>query len=73
MSLLKVDKKFRVLLDKDVREVAGLEKGDELLAIPFKGGIILASLKGKSFIGSLRGFSYNEDVHEASKYLFSGK
>lgn len=73
MSVLKVDEKYRVVLDKDVREVAGLEKGDELLAIPFRGGVILASLKGKRFIGSLSGFHYDEVAHEASKYLFRGK
>ena len=73
MSVLKVDEKYRVVLDKDVREVAGLEKGDELLAIPFRGGVILASLKGKRFVGSLSGFHYDEAAHEASKYLFRGK
>jgi len=73
MSVLKVDEKYRILLDKWTREIAGLEKGDESLVIPFKGGVILASFKGKHFVGSLSGLNYDENAHEASKYLFSRK
>ncbi len=70
MSLLRVDKRYRILLDKRTREVMGLEEGDALLAIPFKGGVTLTVLKGKHFIGCLNGFNYDEEAHEASRYLF---
>lgn len=70
MRVAVIDEKYRVLLDKEVRKKAGLEKGDELLLIPFKNGVTLLALKGKKFVGSLSGFGYDEEKHEASKYLF---
>ena len=70
LSIVVVDEKYRVLLSKELRRRAGIGKGEELLAIPFRGGMILLSLKGKHFNGSLNGFSFNEEKHEASKYLF---
>jgi bifunctional DNA-binding transcriptional regulator/antitoxin component of YhaV-PrlF toxin-antitoxin module len=70
MSVLVLDEKYRVLLDKKLREKIGLKKGDVLLAIPYSGGVLLARIKGKSFVGSLNDFKYDEKLHEASKYLF---
>ncbi len=40
-----------------------------LVAIPFKGGVILMDSSRKSFVGSMRGFAFNEETHEASKLL----
>jgi bifunctional DNA-binding transcriptional regulator/antitoxin component of YhaV-PrlF toxin-antitoxin module len=73
MSVLDVDEKNRVLLDKKVRETTGFKKGDKLIAIPFKGGVMLVSVKNKSFVGSLSNFKYNEERHEASRFLFKVK
>lgn len=69
MAIVSVDERYRVLLDKEVRGIVGIERGDELLSIPFKGGIILVSLKNKNFAGCLSGFRYEESQHEASKYI----
>ena len=73
MSVIVVDEKYRVLLPRGVRERLGISKGDRLLAIPLSGGILLLTLKGKRFAGYLKGFVYNEEEHEASRYLFGGR
>ena len=73
MSLVTVDEKHRVLLGKDLRSKAGLAKGERLVAIPFHGGVILLSLKGRSFKESLPGFGYIEEQHEASRFLLQGR
>lgn len=64
-----MDEKYRVLLDKEVREKAGIGKEDELVAIPFKGGVTLLS-PDESYRGSLTGFDFEEGEHEASGLLF---
>jgi hypothetical protein len=64
-----VDSKYRVVLERKVRAVAGIGKGEKLIAIPFHGGVILTSAAGKRFAGSLRGFGFREDDHEAGRYL----
>ncbi len=69
MSLLTLDRKNRVLLDRKIRETSGLRKGARLAAIPFKGGVILVDATRKSFGGSMRGFAFKEESHEASKLL----
>jgi len=56
LSILVIDEKYRVLLDKKLRKKMGLKKGDALLAIPYRGGILLTSVKGKGFVGSLNNF-----------------
>jgi bifunctional DNA-binding transcriptional regulator/antitoxin component of YhaV-PrlF toxin-antitoxin module len=68
-----LDDKYRVVLDKKTRAVAGIKKGDRLVAIPFKGGVILVAPRGGKFAGSLTGFEYNEDRHEASHFIFRRK
>ena len=55
--------------DKKVREVSGMKKGSKLVAIPFKGGMTLVDVSGKSFVGNISGFGYKEEEHEASKFL----
>ena len=70
MGVLKVDDRYRVLLDREVRELLKVEPGDKVLAIPYSDGVLITSLKGKKFKTSLAGFRYKEDSHEASRYLF---
>jgi len=70
LAVLKVDDRYRVLLDKEVRELLRIAPGDEVLAIPYSEGVLITSLKGKRFKTSLAGFRFREESHEASKYLF---
>ena len=72
MSVVVVDDKHRVLLTREVRERAGISRGDRLLAIPFSGGVVLVALRGKKFAGYLRDFVYDEEAHEATRYLLGG-
>jgi bifunctional DNA-binding transcriptional regulator/antitoxin component of YhaV-PrlF toxin-antitoxin module len=65
-----VDRKHRIILDRRVRKVAGVQKGDQLVAIPFKGGVIVVNVTGKSFKGALTGFRFREEEHAASQFLF---
>jgi len=64
-----VDSKYRVVLEKRVRNLAGIVKGEKLVAVPFSGGVILASAAGRKFAGSLDGFSFREEDHEADQYV----
>ncbi len=70
LAVLKVDDRYRVLLDKEVRELLRVAPGDEVLAIPYSEGVLITSLKGKRFKTSLTGFRFREESHEASKYIF---
>ena len=72
MSLVVVDSKYRVTLGREVRSKAGIGRGDRLIAIPFKGGVVLVSVKGKSFRGCLDGFNFREEEHEATRHLMGG-
>jgi bifunctional DNA-binding transcriptional regulator/antitoxin component of YhaV-PrlF toxin-antitoxin module len=68
-----LDDKYRVVLDKRTREVAGINKGDRLVAVPFKGGVILVAPRGHKFVGSLTGFEFKEERHEGSRFIFRRK
>jgi len=73
LAVLKVDDRYRVVLDKEVRDFLKVQPGDEVLAIPHSEGVLIASLKGKKFKTSLTGFRYREGSHEGSRYLFRKK
>jgi bifunctional DNA-binding transcriptional regulator/antitoxin component of YhaV-PrlF toxin-antitoxin module len=70
MTVLKVDDRYRVVLDKEVRKFLKVKPGDKVLAIPSSEGVLMISLKGKKFNTSLPGFRYMERNHEASRFLF---
>lgn len=70
LAVLKVDDRYRVLLDKEVRQLLRVAPGDKVLAIPYSEGVLITSLKGKRFKTSLSGFRFREESHEASKYIF---
>ena len=72
MGEVSLDDKYRVALNRKTREIAGINKGDKLVAIPFKGGVILVAPRGK-FQGSLSGFEFAEERHEASRFIFRRK
>ena len=73
MGEVALDSKYRIVLDKRIRAVAGIKKGDRLVAIPFKGGVILVSPRDRRFAGSLTGFEFAEEQHEASRFIFRRK
>ncbi len=70
MAVLKVDDRYRVLLDRQVRKFLKVQPGDRVLAISYLDGVLITSLKSKRFKTSLPGFHYKEESHEASRYLF---
>ena len=73
MGQVELDDKYRVVLDKKTRQVAGINKGDRLVAIPFKGGVILVAPGDRKFTAALTGFEFEEERHEASRFLFRRK
>ncbi len=64
-----MDDKYRVALGHELAKVSGIEKGTKLVAIPFRGGIILEVPGQRRFTESLPGFAYDESRHEADSYL----
>jgi bifunctional DNA-binding transcriptional regulator/antitoxin component of YhaV-PrlF toxin-antitoxin module len=68
-----LDDKYRIVLDRKTRTVAGFRKGDKLVVIPFRGGVILVAPRDRRFAGSLTGFEFAEQKHEASRFLFRRK
>ncbi len=73
MGDVALDDKYRVLLDMKTRKIAGINKRTKLVAIPFKGGIILVASMRRKFQGSLIGFRFAEEQHEASRFIFRRK
>ena len=73
MSEIALDDRYRIVLDRKTRAVAGIKKGDRLIAIPFKGGVILVAPRDQRFAGSLTGFEFDEERHEASHFIFRRK
>jgi len=73
LGQVELDDKYRVVLDKKTRQVAGINKGDRLVAIPFKGGVILVAPGDRKFTAALTGFEFEEERHEASRFLFRRK
>lgn len=69
LAVLRVDDRYRVVLDREVREFLKVEPGDKVLAIPSSEGVLMVPLKGKSFNSSLSGFRYKEKAHEASRFM----
>jgi len=73
LGKVSLDDKYRVVLDRKIREVAGINKRDKLVTIPFKGGVILVAPSGHKFQGSLTDFGFAEKRHEASRFIFRRK
>jgi bifunctional DNA-binding transcriptional regulator/antitoxin component of YhaV-PrlF toxin-antitoxin module len=71
LAILKVDDRYRVVLDKEIREKLQVEPGDSVLAIASTNGVLVTSLKGKKYETLHPGFNYREEEHEASRYLFT--
>ncbi len=73
LAVLKVDDRYRVVLDKEIREKLQVEPGDAVLAIASTNGVLVTNLKGKKYDTLHPGFNYREEEHEASRYLFGEK
>jgi bifunctional DNA-binding transcriptional regulator/antitoxin component of YhaV-PrlF toxin-antitoxin module len=73
MAVLKIDDRYRVVLDKEVRNFLKVQPGDKVLAIPSTDGVVIVPLKDKKFTTSSPGFAFREQDHEASRYLFNKK
>ncbi len=73
MVQVTLDDRYRIVLDRKTRQVAGLQRGDRLVVIPFKGAVILVAPRGREYAGSLTGFNFVENRHEASRYIFRRK
>lgn len=72
MAVLKVDDRYRVVLDREIREKLKVQPGDKVLALASTEGVLITNLKGKKFETLHPGFNYREETHEASRYLFGG-
>ncbi|MDV3278443.1 MAG: hypothetical protein LYZ69_08275 [Nitrososphaerales archaeon] len=64
-----LDDKYRLAIGCDAARASGLRKGEKLVVVPFRGGFIVESSRGRKFSESLRGFAFKEEKHEASSYL----
>jgi bifunctional DNA-binding transcriptional regulator/antitoxin component of YhaV-PrlF toxin-antitoxin module len=63
-----VDSRYRVVLGKRIRRESGIKKGERLVAVPFRGGVVLQAVRGR-FTGSLAGFNFVEEEHEADAFV----
>lgn len=70
MAVLKVDDRYRVVLDREIRKKLKVSPGDKVLALASTEGVVITNLKGKTFESLHPGFDYREEKHEASRYLF---
>jgi len=70
LAVLRVDDRYRVVLDKEIREKLQVEPGDAVLAIASTNGVLMTNLRGKKYETLHPGFNYREEDHEASRYLF---
>ena len=56
MNIVTISSRFQVVIPKDVREQLGLEPGQKVVAIPFKGRVELVPLRSiESAEGMLEG------------------
>jgi len=73
LAVLKVDDRYRIVLNKEIREKLQVKPGDAVLAIASTNGVLVTNLKGKKYDTLDPGFNYREEEHEASRYLFGEK
>lgn len=70
MSVTKIDKNYRIVIDKKIRAKFGLKTGDSLILIPSGKEIRLIPVKNnKTFVGSLNNLKYDPDDHKATEIL----
>ena len=70
MTVTKLDKHNRIVIDKHTRNKLGLKAGDSLIIIPSGREIRLVPVKNnKSFIGSLDEFNYDPKDYKITELL----
>ena len=70
MSVTKIDKNYRIVIDKKTRSKLGLKTGDSLILIPSGKELSLIPVKNnETFIGSLNNLNYDPDDHKATELL----
>ena len=72
-DIVRMDTKHRVVLTRRLRKAAGIGEAEALVAIPFWGGVVITSPRGKKFASSLSGFGFDEGKHQAAKYVMRGR
>lgn len=71
MSIITVDNKNRIRIPKKYSKIVGINPGDRALVFATINQVVIVPLRNKKFIGSLDDIDFNEEDHEASKYIFS--
>ena len=70
LTVTKLDKNNRIVIDKETRKRLGLKSGDSLVLIPSGKELRLIPIKkGDSFKGSLDGFKYDPNDHTATEFI----
>lgn len=71
MTVTKLDKNNRIVIDKQIRKRLGIKAGDSFVIIPSGKEIRLIPIKkGQSFTGSLDDFKYDPNDHIGTEALF---
>ena len=71
MSIIVIDDKNRIRIPKKYNKIAGINPGDKVLIFATVNRVFVVPLREKKFVGSLDGIRFDEENHEASKYLFN--
>ena len=70
LTVTKLDKNNRIVIDKQTRKRMGLKSGDSLVIIPSGRELRLIPVKkGETFKGSLDGFKYDPKDHKATELI----
>ena len=69
MSVVVVDEKYRIVLPREVRSKLNIRKGDRVLIVPVPEGALLITVGRDQFAGYLKDFVYEEELHEATRYV----
>ena len=70
MTVTKLDKNNRIVINKQIRKRMGIKAGDSLVIIPSGREIRLIPIKeGQKFNGSLDDFKFDQNDHIATETL----
>jgi len=71
LIVITIDDKNRIRIPKKQAKIAGIKPGDKVLIFATLNRVHVVPLKAKKFVGSLDGFDFKEEEHEATKYIFN--
>jgi len=70
LTVTKLDKNNRIVIDKETRKRLGIKSGDSLVIIPSGKELRLIPVKkGETFKGSLDGLNYDPNDRTATEFL----